>query len=196
MFRNTISTGLRMLALLTLLTGVLYPLVVTIIAQAFFADQANGSLLLRDSQVIGSDLIGQQTDDPRYFWGRPSAVDTMQGSTPDHLGTSGATNYGWTSAALAELVAQRAAEFRQANGLSADTVVPADMLFASGSGLDPHISPESARLQIDRVADARGLPRQQVANLVERFVEAPQFGFLGQPRVNVLRVNLALDALQ
>jgi K+-transporting ATPase ATPase C chain len=120
----------------------------------------------------------------------------MQGSNPDALGSSGATNYGPGSAALAELVAQREADFRAANDVPADIAVPADMLFASGSGLDPHISPEAARLQINRVAEARGLSREQVASLVEQYVEAPQLSILGQPRVNVLMLNLALDALE
>lgn len=188
--------GLRMLAVLTILTGVIYPLAVTILAQVIFPEQANGSLLVRNDQVVGSALIGQQTDDPGYFWARPSAVDYMQGSNLDHPGSSGATNYSWTSQALEQAVVQREAAFRQQNGLDDDVSVPTDVLFASGSGLDPHISPEAARLQADRVAAARGLDRQKVAALVETFVEAPQFGFLGQPRVNVLRLNLALEGLE
>jgi len=188
--------ALRMLAIMTLLTGVIYPLFVTLVAQVFYTDQANGSLLSRDGQVIGSALIGQQTDDPRYFWWRPSAVEYMQGATLNNLGSSGATNYGWTSATLANEVAQRHADFRQQNDLSDSVPVPDEMLFASGSGLDPHISPEAARLQIDRVASARGLDPETVAALVEQHIEMPQFGFLGQSRVNVLRLNLALDAIE
>jgi K+-transporting ATPase ATPase C chain len=188
--------ALRMLAIMTLLTGVIYPLFVTLVAQVFYTNQANGSLLTRDNQVVGSALIGQQTDDPRYFWWRPSAADYMQGTTLDNPGSSGATNYGWTSTALAETVSERAAVLRQENALSEGVAVPAEMLFASGSGLDPHISPEATRLQIDRVAAARDLPREQVVALVEDNVESPQLGFLGQPRVNVLRLNLALDAVE
>jgi K+-transporting ATPase ATPase C chain len=120
----------------------------------------------------------------------------MQGATLNNLGSSGATNYGWTSATLANEVAQRHADFRQQNDLSDSVPVPDEMLFASGSGLDPHISPEAARLQIDRVASARGLDPETVAALVEQHIEMPQFGFLGQPRVNVLRLNLALDAIE
>ena len=187
--------ALRMLAIMTLLTGVIYPLFVTLVAQVFYTDQANGSLLSRDGQVIGSALIGQQTDDPRYFWWRPSAVEYMQGATLNNLGSSGATNYGWTSATLANEVAQRHADFRQQNDLSDSVPVPDEMLFASGSGLDPHISPEAARLQIDRVAATRDLDQETVAALVERYTEMPQLGFLGQSRVNVLRLNLALDEL-
>jgi K+-transporting ATPase ATPase C chain len=145
---------------------------------------------------VGSALIGQPNSDALYFWGRPSAVNYMGGSSADSLGLSGGSNYGSTSAALKTLVAEREAAFRAAHNLPESVPVPADMLFASGSGLDPHISPEAARLQVDRVAEARGLDRQIVAALVEQQVEAPQLGFLGQPRVNVLLLNLALDGLQ
>lgn len=189
-------SALIILAALALVTGVLYPLSITLIAQALFPAQANGSLLVIDNQIVGSALIGQASDDLRYFWPRPSAVDYMQGSSPDALGSSGATNLSSTSAELARAVAERAAAFRTAHNLPDDVAVPAEMLFASGSGLDPHISPTAARLQINRVAAARRLDRQIVAALVEQHVEVPQFGFLGQPRVNVLLLNLALDNLQ
>ncbi len=185
-----------MLIILSLITGVIYPLFTTLIAQVAFPAAANGSLITVDDAVVGSALIGQAANDPAYFWSRPSAVNYMQGSSPEALGSSGATNAGSTSAALAEAVEARAAAFREAHNLPADALVPADMLFASGSGLDPHISPEAARLQIERVAEARGLQRDVVANLVEQHVELPQLGFLGQPRVNVLLLNVALDELQ
>lgn len=185
-----------LLLILSLITGVIYPLSTTLIAQLVFPAAANGSLITVDDAVVGSALIGQSTSDPAYFWSRPSAVNYMQGSSPEALGSSGATNAGSTSAALAEAVEARAAAFREAHSLPADAVVPADMLLASGSGLDPHISPEAARLQIDRVAEARGLQRDVVATLVEQHVEPPQSGFLGQPRVNVLLLNLALDAVE
>jgi K+-transporting ATPase ATPase C chain len=184
----------RMLLILTLLTGVLYPLAVTLVAQAVFPVQANGSLLEVDGVTVGSALIGQSLEDPLYFWPRPSAVDYMRGASPDSPGASGASNQGSTSADLARDVTRRAADFRAVHNLAEDVDVPVDMLFASGSGLDPHISPESARLQIDRVATTRGADRDAVAALVERHVEPPQLGFLGQPRVNVLLLNLALDA--
>lgn len=191
-FRSALMT----LFALTFVTGVLYPLSITLIAQALFPAQANGSLLVIDNQIVGSALIGQASDDLRYFWPRPSAVNYMQGSSPDALGSSGATNLSSTSAELARTVAERTAAFRDAHNLSEDVTVPVEMLFASGSGLDPHISPEAARLQLDRVAAARGLERETVAALVEQHVEAPQLGILGQPRVNVLLLNLALDNLQ
>ncbi len=181
---------------LSVLTGVIYPLLMTGIGQVLFPYQANGSLIVQDGQIVGSALIGQTTNDPAYFWWRPSAVNTMQGSSPDALIASGATNYGWTNAALAAQVAARAAALRAAHGLSDDAAIPADLLFASASGLDPHISPEAAALQIDRVADARGLERDQVEALIAQYSEAPQFGILGEPRVNVLLLNLALDGLE
>jgi K+-transporting ATPase ATPase C chain len=181
--------ALAMLAILTLLTGILYPLVVTGIAQLAFPRQTNGSLVSVGESVVGSALLGQANAGPRYFQPRPSATgyDTLP---------SGGSNLAPTSLELAAAVAQRAADFRAANGLSADAAVPVEMLFASGSGLDPHISPNAARLQVGRVAAARGLDEATVAALVEEYVEGPQLGILGQPRVNVLVLNLALDGLE
>jgi K+-transporting ATPase ATPase C chain len=181
--------ALVMLAILTLITGIIYPLVVTGIAQVIFPAQARGSLLGDEAQPVGSALIGQANTNPRYFWPRPSATD--YGTLP-----SGGSNLAPTSADLAAAVAQRSADFRAAHNLPADTAVPVEMLFASGSGLDPHISPDAARLQAGRVAEARGLDVSQVVALVEANVEGPQLGFLGQPRVNVLLLNLALDDLE
>ncbi|HRE47703.1 MAG TPA: K(+)-transporting ATPase subunit C [Aggregatilineales bacterium] len=186
----------RMLLILTVLTGVAYPLLITAVGGALFPYQANGSLERQGDTVIGSALIGQANEDSRYVWGRPSAVNYMARSQPAALGSSGASNLSSTSKTLAEAVVERAASFRTANGLAPDAHVPAEMLFASGSGLDPHISPEAARLQVARVARERGLPLERVAALVESFVEAPQFGIFGQPRVNVLRLNIALDGLK
>lgn len=181
--------ALVMLALLTLITGIIYPLVVTGVAQLVFPAQAHGSLLMDGEQVIGSALLGQANADPRYFRPRPSA--TGYGALP-----SSGSNLAPTSADLAAAVAQRAADFRAAHGLAAGDPVPVEMLFASGSGLDPHISPDAARLQIGRVAAARGLDESRIAALVEANVEGPQLGFLGRPRVNVLLLNLALDELE
>jgi K+-transporting ATPase ATPase C chain len=179
--------------LLTVITGVVYPLLMTGIGQVFFPAQANGSLIVRDGAAVGSTLIGQVNDDPAYFWGRPSAVNAMQGGM---LLASGATNYGWTNATLAAQVEERAAALRAAHNLADDAPLPPDLLFASASGLDPHISPEAAALQIDRMASARGLDRTQVAALVAQYTEPPQFGIFGQPRVNVLLLNLALEAVE
>ncbi len=193
---KTILSALRALGVLTLLTGIVYPLAITGIAQVAFREQANGSLVEVDGVVVGSALIGQQMDDPRYFWGRPSAVDYMQGSDSENPGSSGATNAGATNETLDTQVAERQLAFADANGLADASVVPAEMLFASGSGLDPHISPEAARLQIERVAEARGIDTERIAELVDSFVESPQLGILGEPRVNVLNLNVALDELE
>ncbi len=195
MFKTMLS-ALRALVVFTLLTGVVYPLVVTGIVQIVFPEQANGSLIEVDGVIVGSELIGQQTNDPRYFWGRPSAVNYMQGSNPSNLASSGATNFGATNETLTALVAERRALLTEVNALGELTTIPDDLLFASGSGLDPHISPDAARLQVERIASARNLDVNQVAELVEQLVEAPQLGVLGEARVNVLRLNLALDALE
>jgi len=172
----------------TIITGVLYPLAITGIAQVAFHDKANGSLIpqLRNGKVVGSALLAQQFTGPKYFWPRPSAGSYA--TVP-----SGASNLGPTSGALQSNVLSNAQAFRDGNKLAADAPVPADMVFTSGSGLDPHISPEAARLQIARVAAERKLGTDQVSALVEKFVEPPQWGFLGEPRVNVLMLNLALD---
>ena len=184
-----LKPALLMLLILTVLTGLIYPLVVTGVAQLLFPAQANGSLLGDAAQPVGSALLGQANTDARYFWPRPSATD--YGTLP-----SGGSNLAPTSADLAATVQQRAADFRADHGMAAGETVPTEMLFASGSGLDPHISPDAARLQAGRVAAARGLDEAQVAALVEQYVEGPQLGLFGQPRVNVLLLNLALDALQ
>jgi K+-transporting ATPase ATPase C chain len=172
----------------TVLTGVIYPLAITGIAQVTFHDKANGSLIERDGRIVGSELLAQQFTGEKYFWPRPSAGNYA--TVP-----SGASNLGPTSQALQSNVTANAAAFRTGNKLPADASVPADMVFTSASGLDPHISPESARLQVGRVAAARGISAEQVKALVEKFVEPPQWNVFGEPRVNVLRLNLALDDL-
>jgi potassium-transporting ATPase KdpC subunit len=192
MFVQQLRPAVVILFLLTLLTGVAYPLAITAAAQSAFPRQANGSLVTRDGHLLGSALIAQSTDDDRYFWPRPSAID--YNPLP-----SGGSNLGPTSAALKTAVDSRAAKIRAANHLAADASIPQDLLFASGSGLDPHISPDAAQLQIDRVAQARQFTDAQrtlLAGLVERSIELPQLGLLGQPRVNVLLLNLALDELK
>lgn len=181
--------SIRQTILWTVIAGVAYPLVMTGIAQLLFHKQANGSLIERHGQVVGSELIAQQFTGDRYFWPRPSAGSYA--TVP-----SGASNYGPTSQALQSNVTANAAAFRTGNKLAADAPVPADMVFTSASGLDPHISPESARLQVARVATARGLAENQVRALVEKFVEPPQWGIFGEPRVNVLELNVALDDMQ
>jgi K+-transporting ATPase ATPase C chain len=173
----------------TVITGILYPLAITGISQVAFHNQANGSLLVRDGKVVGSELLAQQFTGDKYFWPRPSAGSYA--TVP-----SGASNLGPTSQALQSNVTANATAFRTGNKLAADAPVPADMVFTSASGLDPHISPESARLQVARVAAARGIVEEQIKALVEKFVEPPQWGIFGEPRVNVLELNVALDDLQ
>ncbi len=188
---TTLKNAVVMLALLTILTGVIFPLAITLVGQALMPAQANGSLITTESGVVGSALIGQASDDPRYFWPRPSA--SGYGALP-----SGASNAGPTSATLAEAVQERADALRLVYDVAEGEALPNDLLFASGSGLDPHISPEAALLQASRVADARQYDATQRAALdalVAQFTEPPQFGVFGQPRVNVLMLNVALDEL-
>jgi K+-transporting ATPase ATPase C chain len=177
----------------TVIAGIAYPVVMTLFAQACFHDQANGSLVMRDGKIIGSALMAQQFTGTNYFWPRPSACGYGTGGTG--IQASSGSNLGPTSGALRTNVMNNAAAFISGNNLPTNTVVPADMVYASASGLDPHISPEAARLQAARVAAARGLAEDQVKALVEKYVETPQWGFLGEPRVNVLLLNTALDQL-
>jgi K+-transporting ATPase ATPase C chain len=178
---KTIIQSLRIYIVLTLLTGILYPLAMTGIAQLLFPRQANGSKIIENGKFIGSDLLAQKFESPKYFWPRPSAADYATVA-------SGASNKGPTSADLKKSIDERQAKF--------GNDAPIDLLTASGSGLDPHISPEAARLQLQRVADARKMSIQQMSALVDQATEQPQFGFLGEPRVNVLKLNLALDEIQ
>ncbi len=180
--------ALTLFAVLSLTCGLLYPLAVTGLAQALFAQTAQGSLLVRDGQVIGSALIGQSFSDPKHFWGRPSATAPMAYNAT----ASGGSNLGPSHPALADAVKARIAALRAADpGNTAP--IPVDLVTASGSGLDPHISRAGADYQAARVARARGLPQAQVQALVERHTETPWMGFLGEPRVHVLPLNLALD---
>jgi len=174
--------------LLTVATGVVYPLVVTGVARVLFPRQAGGSLVEVDGRVVGSELLGQSFAGERYFHGRPSATSPVPNNG---LGGAG-SNLGPTNPALAEAVAGRVAALRAETGDPTRTV-PVDLVTASGSGLDPHISPAAALLEVPRVARARGLDEREVRSLVERHVEHPTLGVLGAPRVNVLRLNLALD---
>ncbi|WP_437612327.1 potassium-transporting ATPase subunit KdpC [Sorangium sp. So ce834] len=180
--------ALVLLAVLTALTGGAYPLLTTAIAQAAFPRQANGSLVIADGRVAGSTLLGQPFDDPRYFWGRPSATSPV----PYAGQASAGSNLGPTNPALAELVKARIDALRAADPESA-APVPVDLVTASGSGLDPHVSPAAAAYQVRRVARARGLPEGQVRRLVARHTEGRLLGLLGEPHVNVLLLNLALD---
>lgn len=178
---KVILQSLRIFLVLTLLTGIIYPLAMTGVAQILFPRQANGSRIVEHGKLVGSDLIAQKFENPKYFWPRPSAADYATVA-------SGASNKGPTAADLRKSIDERREKF------GADA--PVDLLTASGSGLDPHISPEAARLQIAHVAAARNMPTEKISALVDQTIESPQFGFLGEPRVNVLRLNRLLDHLQ
>jgi potassium-transporting ATPase KdpC subunit len=180
-----------LLGLFTLATGVVYPLAVTGAAQTLFPVQANGSLVHAGGQVIGSSLVGQPFDDPRYFWGRPSATSPF----PYNAAASAGSNLGPSNPALHEAVQGRIVALRAADPSPASVPVPIDLVTTSGSGLDPDISPAAALYQVHRVARARGLAEERVRTLVERRVEGRSLGVLGEPRVNVLWLNVALDEL-
>jgi potassium-transporting ATPase KdpC subunit len=189
--KTQILTALKFLLVMTVLTGIAYPLFMTGLAQVFFPVKSNGSLILRDGKVIGSVLIGQNFDSATYFWPRPSAT----GYNP--IPSSG-SNYGPTSDTLEKLVSARRAFFTSANSVKDPMTIPKEMIFSSGSGLDPHISPEAALLQVDRVANARHLNNNQKDELINKIkilTEAPQFMILGVSRINVLELNLELDKL-
>lgn len=179
------------LAAFTLLTGVAFPLAVTGAAQALFPAQASGSLLEAGGRIVGSRCIGQPFDDARYFWGRPSATSP----SPYNASSSSGSNLGPSSPALATAVQKRVATLRAAGPGADSTLVPVDLVTASASGLDPHISPAAALYQVRRVARARGLSDDRVRALVQEHVEGRWLGLLGEPRVNVLVLNVALDAL-
>jgi len=183
-----IAPAFRMMLVLTVLTGLLYPGVVTGLCQVFFHDQANGSLVVANGRVVGSSLIGQNFKKPEYFQPRPSAAGN-DGYDPT---ASGAANYGPINQKLADRVKDSVAAFRKANP-DYTGPIPADLVTASASGLDPHVSPASADAQAARIAKARGITVKQVRDLVERHTESRDLGFLGEPRVNVLAINVALD---
>jgi K+-transporting ATPase ATPase C chain len=184
-----IKTGIFLFAVLTMLTGVIYPAAVTVLAQAIFPKQSAGSIIYKtDGTPTGSESIGQQFSDPKYFWSRPSATADF----PYNPMASGGSNLGPTNKDLIAQVGNRVKSLR-GNGITAP--IPADMVTSSGSGLDPHISPAAAEYQIRRVAKIRGLDEAKVRALVAQYTEDRQLGFLGAQRVNVLKLNLALDNL-
>jgi len=183
-----VRQSLSMLFAMTIVTGVVYPLLVTGAAQLLFHDAANGSIIERGGKQLGSELIGQPFADPKYFWSRPSATAP---SAYNSTASSG-SNQGPTNPALADAVKQRIDALRAADPGNA-APVPVDLVTASGSGLDPHISPAAAAFQLGRVARARGKSEAEVQTLVDKATESRQFGVLGEPRVNVLLLNLALD---
>ena len=188
--KNLIRPTLVMLALMTLVTGFAYPILVTVIGQTFMADQANGSLIVRDGKPIGSSLIGQSFTSPKYFWSRPSATSPM----PNNAASSSGSNLGPTNPALKGAVAGRVEALQKADPANKQAI-SIDLVTTSASGLDPEISEAAARYQVERVATARGIASAQVTALVNTHREGALLGFIGEPRVNVLRLNLALDAL-
>jgi K+-transporting ATPase ATPase C chain len=215
--RRQLIPALRMVAVLTVLCGLLYPLAMTGVAQALFADEADGSLVERDGQVVGSSLVGQAFTAPEHFHTRPSSAGALASGSlvqdtdadgdpvgdphpadPSDLSNaaSGASNQGPTNADLLAAIEKRAAAYREANGLADAVPVPIDAVTASASGVDPHISIANARLQASRVADERGLPLDEVLALVDDHTERRALGFLGEEGVNVLELNLALDQLR
>src|ERR1035437_8772161 len=188
---KTFGIALKIFLVFTILTGIVYPLLVTGIAQVVFPAQANGSLIVKDNKIIGSELIGQQFDSTIYFSSRPSAIS--YNPLP-----SGGSNFGLTSVKLKNLVAERKKKFIAFNQLDSLTEIPSEMLFASGSGLDPHISPQAALLQVERVAKVRKFSIVQKQNLIKCITEkteAPQYLFFGDERINVLTLNLELNKL-
>lgn len=187
--KSLLRPAITLLLALTLVTGVLYPLAVTGFAQVVFPNQANGSLIVRDGKSIGSSLIGQPFADPKYFWSRPSATSPFA----DNSLSSGGSNLGPTNSALADAVKQRIDALHAADPDN-KAAIPVDLVTASGSGLDPHISPAAAQYQLARVARARGRSEREIAQAIAQATESRQFGFLGEPRVNVLRLNLLLDS--
>ncbi|MGL5207546.1 MAG: potassium-transporting ATPase subunit KdpC [Acidaminococcaceae bacterium] len=189
---KSIINSFFMIIIMTLITGIAYPLATTGIAQIFFPAQANGSLISYNGTTVGSKFIGQNFSSDAYFHSRPSAA----GNDGYDATASGGSNIGPTNKKLLETAKERIIKIKKENNLPPETSIPSDLVLASASGLDPHISPESAYLQVERVATARGLSVSKIESLVQKYTEHRQLGFLGEPRVNVLELNLALDSIK
>jgi len=191
MLLKQLRTSMIAIVLFTMLTGVFYPFLVTGIAQLVFPERANGSLIHKDGKLLGSELIGQPFSDPKYFWSRPSAT----GPFAYNAGASSGSNYGPINQSYLDGVQKRIQDLRTADPQNYKPI-PVDLVTASGSGLDPHISVAAALYQLPRVSRVRGLNQDKLRSLVVQFTEGKQLGFLGEPRVNVLKLNLALDVMQ
>jgi potassium-transporting ATPase KdpC subunit len=190
--KTTILQALRMVLVMTVFTGIIYPVAMTLLSLAMFPYQAKGSMIEKNGVIIGSELIGQKFISDKYFHSRPSAIDY-------NPAPSCGTNWGPTDKRMQDSAKARTAQFKLQNNLATTTIVPKDMLFASASGVDPHISPEAAQMQVEHIAKVRGFNQAQITSLkklVEDFTQAPQLQLFGDPRVNVLKLNLALDELQ
>ncbi len=188
--KNILRPALVLFLILTLITGVAYPLLVTGAAKTLYSAQAGGSIIMRDGKAVGSELIGQNFTDPKHFWGRPSATSPM----PYNASASSGSNVGPLNPALTDAVKGRVEALRAADPSNIQRI-PVDLVTTSASGLDPHISPAAANYQVGRVAKARGVSASKVQALVDAQTEVPLFGLLGESRVNVLKLNLALDKL-
>lgn len=195
--KSQFRPALVTLLFFSILVGLVYPLVVTGFAQVVFPLQANGSLIIDNEKAIGSNLVGQSFDDPKYFWGRLSATGTFpyNAFNAENLTGSSGSNYGPLNPALLDAAQARVDALKAADPANT-ALIPVDLVTASGSGLDPHISIAAALYQVSRVAKARGMSQDAVRTLVNQYTEERQFGFLGEPRVNVLRLNLALDGIK
>ncbi len=189
--RTILRPTLILFGLLTIITGVIYPLFVTVFAQVVFPYQANGSIIFDNGRALGSELIGQPFDDPKYFWSRPSAT----GGMPYNAAASSGSNLAPSNPALVSAMNERIQMYETAEPPSSSKI-PIDLITTSGSGLDPHISLAAARYQVKRVAEARHIDENVIESLIDRYTETRQWGFMGEPRLNVLKINLTLDELQ
>ena len=188
MFLRTVRTSISLFLVLTVVTGIIYPMAITVVAQTAFPSQSRGSVISRGGHAVGSELIGQGFTKPGYFWSRPSAT----GPVPYNAAASSGSNLGPSNPALESAVRERIDRLRATGNVTA--TIPLDLVTTSGSGLDPHISPAAAEFQIPRVAQQRGVAAADVEKLVKQYTAGPQLGVLGESRVNVLQLNLALDA--
>ena len=182
--------ALKLLLLITIITGIVYPLLVTVLAQILFPFKANGSLIIKENRIVGSELIGQLFEEPKYFWGRPSATSNLS----YNASASAGSNLGPSNQQLFINIQNKIVALKKTS--LTNKPIPIELVTASSSGLDPHVSPEAALYQVARIAKVRKLSENIIVNLINKFIEKPQFGFLGEPRINILKLNLALDEIK